>query len=361
MSSVRILRRRLHPARSFAACPRPDGRQLPAAPVRAVTTPATVSPGRSTARPLQLSAAGRAETAAHRPVALPKLELPPIVVPRSSRRRFGLARRPCSPRSHSRSPRSRQARGPGSFAPGASADARDGRSARDRARAHRRRAAGAAGPVVSYTVTAARWATTGGTAAPSRLSCPCGCDRLDVPARQDLSHELRRCRLHRDRRHVDGRVPSAVQDRHGRSRGHDRRRRPGAGRGRLVQPSRGRHVQRQRHDLGNRELHHCHLLGPDSGSATVTDLSRQRGQRQLHGLLRTALRHDAADGDRDALACAGRERLVLAPRHRLVRGCGRRSASARVRRLFRIPARTAPRQRSRAAVSMPPATAPRHR
>ncbi len=136
-----------------------------------------------------------------------------------------------------------------------------------------------------------------------------GCDRLDVPARQDLSHELRRRRLHRDRRHVDGPVPSAVQDRHGRARGHDRVARPGAGRGRLVQPSRGRHVQRQRHDLGNRELHHCHLLGPRLGLGDGDrDLSRQRGQCQLHGLLRIALRHDPKTATSASL---GAGRVVL--------------------------------------------------
>ena len=102
-----------------------------------------------------------------------------------------------------------------------------------------------------------------------------GCDRLHVPARQDLSDELRRRRLHRDRRLVDGRVPPAVQDRHRRARGHDGDARPRAGRRRLVQPpgesSRSAATTRPR---GSRAAPRPTYSGPDSGSASVTGTCR---------------------------------------------------------------------------------------
>ena len=124
--SVRILRRRLRPARSFRRLPHaPGGRRRPAAPVRAVTTPATVQPRPAKSAPRSSPRQPAERTLPHTDrMALPKLELPPIVVP-------AFVSSPLRPRSEAELAALALAlaaltagSGPGSFAPGAGADAR---------------------------------------------------------------------------------------------------------------------------------------------------------------------------------------------------------------------------------------------
>ena len=175
-----------------------------------------------------------------------------------------------------------------------------------------------------------------------------GRDRLDLSARQDVPDELRRRRLHGDRRLVDGPVPPAVQDRHRRAGGHDGDARPGAGRRRLVQPSGDRHVQRQRHrPRGSRAARRATYSGPDSGSASVTGTCRDNAGN-VSATASFGLRYDTT-------APTVTAKLSRAPdengwySHAVTSRSSAPTAgraSARAPRRSRTPARTVPRRRS---------------